>query len=102
MNVDGPLIIGSRPRLRCSFFSLDSGTATPADPTTVTVTVQTPAGVSTTYALVDGDIERDSTGVYSIDVTMSEAGTWLVRWVGGGSLVAPAESAVVVTASALT
>lgn len=60
-------------------FSVDG---TPTDPTTVTLTVTTPAQVSTTYTYSLGEITRTGTGVFEKDVPSSENGTWSYVWTG--------------------
>lgn len=62
-------------------FKVD-GTLT--DPTTVTLTVTTPAGVATPYTWAGGTVTRTSTGIFTKDIACSEAGTWLYLWVGTG------------------
>lgn len=51
------------------------------DPDALTLTIRTPAGVSTTYTYgVGGQVVRDSEGVYHSDVTFTEAGAWTYEW----------------------
>lgn len=51
------------------------------DPSALTLTIRTPAGVSTIYTYgVGSEITRDSTGVYHRDVTFTEAGAWTYEW----------------------
>lgn len=57
-----------------------AGTAT--DPTAVSLTVTSPAGVSTTYAYSLGEVTRDSAGVYHKDIACTEDGTWAYAWTG--------------------
>lgn len=56
-----------------------------ADPSTVSLTVTTPSQASTSYTYGSGTITRSGLGVYSADITCSEAGEWTYRWVGTGS-----------------
>lgn len=60
--------------------------STLTDPTAVTLTYVSPAGVSTTitYA-VDADLVKDATGTYHADVTASTAGIWSWKWTGTGT-----------------
>lgn len=56
----------------------------PLDPTAVTLTVQDPTGVKTTYS--GGQVTHDSTGVYHVDVdTTGKAGTWSYEWKSTGT-----------------
>lgn len=55
------------------------------DPTTVALTLTSPTGTATTYTYAAAEITKDSTGVYHRDVTCSEAGEWVYRWVGTGA-----------------
>lgn len=59
-----------------------NGVAT--DPTTVSLIITTPAQVSTTYTYAASEITKTSTGVYTKNITCSEAGTWSYEWVGTG------------------
>lgn len=61
-----------------------SGTAT--DPTTVSLTITTPAGVPTTYTYAAAQITRTGTGAYSKDIACSESGTWQYVWTGTGTV----------------
>lgn len=57
----------------------EGGTLT--DPTVVKVQVMTPAGIISTYTYgSDGDLIKDDTGTYHIDVTLSTEGEWKHRW----------------------
>lgn len=58
------------------------GTAT--DPSAVSLIVTTPAQVSTTYTYAASEITKSGVGVYTKDITCSEAGTWSYEWVGTG------------------
>lgn len=58
---------------------------TPTDPTTVTLVVTSPTGTEDTYTQADGDFTHSSTGVYSIDIACTEAGTWSYEWTGTGA-----------------
>lgn len=59
----------------------------PADPSTVSVKVRTPAGASTTYTYgVDPEVIKDSVGNYHIDLQPDLEGTWYYRWEGTGSI----------------
>ncbi len=63
------------------------------DPTTVKVSVRTPARVVTTYVYgVDAAVVKDATGVYHIDIDANQVGTWHVRWFAVGTGQAANES----------
>ena len=74
-----------------------SGTAT--DPTTVTLRIQTPAGVDTPYTWAGGTVTKDATGVFSKDIVASESGVWVYRWEGTGAVSATDEDRFFVQAS---
>ena len=59
-----------------------SGVAT--DPTTVTGTVRKPDGTQTSYVVTSGQIVKDSTGNYHLDVTVDKSGWWAYKLVGTG------------------
>lgn len=57
------------------------------DPTTITVKVEDPSQNESTYVYgTDADVVKDSTGNYHLDVTPDETGTWVVRWIGTGTV----------------
>jgi len=64
----------------------------PGDPTTVSLTVTDPAGAAVTYTLAGATVTKSGTGGYYKDVTPIVEGTWMYSWIGGGALVAGAES----------
>ena len=68
-----------------------SATYALADPSTVTLLVETPAGVQTTYTYAGGTVTKDSVGVYYRDVPMTASGQWIFRWTGTGVCVAGVE-----------
>ncbi len=54
-----------------------------ADPTTITLMIQTPAGVETTHVYgTDPGVSRASAGVYAYTLALAEAGIYTVRWIG--------------------
>ena len=66
-------------------FTDENGDA--ADPTTLTLMVESPSGVETTYDYADDEITRTEdlvagTIIYSVDVTSDEDGRWFARWDG--------------------
>ena len=64
------------------------------NPTTVVLTIRTPAGVDSTPATVS-----DGSGAYHYDLTLAEPGEYFYRWTGTGAIVAVVEGVVVVQAS---
>lgn len=63
-------------------------TGSVTDPTVVTVRVKNPLGTVTTPAAT-----QESPGVYHVDVTLDESGTWWYRFEGTGAVVAAEETA---------
>jgi len=64
-------------------FALANGTA--ADPTTVTLILTNPLGVSTTYT--GGQITRNGVGAYQYNVSSGlTSGHWTYRFVGVGAV----------------
>lgn len=60
-----------------------------ADPTTVTFRFDSPSKANTVYVYgVDGQLVRDSTGVYHVNIDPDEAGLWSWRFEGTGAIVA--------------
>jgi len=72
----------------------------PADPTTVTVLVQSPDGTQQTYGVPP--IERDGVGLYHYDLTCSEAGSYLFVWTAGGAIDGAQQGSITVAESILT
>lgn len=63
------------------------------DPTTVTLAVTTPAGVTTTYTYgTDAALVKESTGVYYLNQSASQLGLWQYVWTGTGTAAAIRES----------
>ncbi|HEU4543468.1 MAG TPA: hypothetical protein VFR23_20215 [Jiangellaceae bacterium] len=62
-----------------------SVSGTPTDPTTVSLTVTTPAGVATTYTYALAEITKSGTGVYTKDIACTADGTWQYVWTGTGA-----------------
>lgn len=76
--------------IRCAVSFTTAG-GTPADPTTVTAKYETPRGELTSYTYGGGQIVKDSTGNYHMDITCTEGGKWHYRFAGTGAVVAAAE-----------
>lgn len=60
-----------------------AGVAT--DPTTISLAVTTPSGTTTTYTYALTQITRTSAGLYTKDISCSEAGEWVAVWTGTGT-----------------
>lgn len=69
------------------------------DPTTISLAVTTPAGVTTTYTYAASQITRTAAGVYTKDITLSEAGTWAYVWTGTGAAADVADGTISVRAT---
>lgn len=96
--------IGDTVRLYSAFraatFSIAAGvpsaTYALADPSTVSLLIETPAGVQTTYTYAAGDVTKAETGVYYRALSLTAAGQYIVRWTGTGTVASAAESTVTV------
>ena len=64
------------------------------NPTAVTVKVKKPSNTVDTYT--GGQVTADGTGLYHLDVTTSEHGTWAYRFEGTGAAESAGESAFTV------
>jgi hypothetical protein len=64
----------------------------PTDPTTVTLYVKDPAGVTVTYNT--GDLTHPETGTYYRDVEVDQSGRWAGRMVGDGAVNATAQEII--------
>jgi len=62
-----------------------SVSGTPTDPTTITLAVTDPLGVTTSYTYAGGTVTRAGTGVYTKDIACATAGTWSYVWTGTGA-----------------
>jgi len=72
--------IGDKPRLTVSFTDL---TGAASDPASVTCRVKTPNGVTWIYTYgVNAELTKGTTGVYNLDLSLTEAGTWAYKWNG--------------------
>lgn len=60
----------------------------PTDPTTTSLSVKTPGGVTTVYDYGSSAIVRLSTGRFQFDLDLAEAGTYRVMWSGTGDAAA--------------
>jgi hypothetical protein len=87
--------LGSRVRSSCTF----ADSVGVADPTTVELQAKAPNGIVSTWAYGSSAMVKDSTGAYHYDLTPSAAGTWRVKWVASGTVVAVDEATFQVTAT---
>src|SRR5581483_7657357 len=55
------------------------------DPSAVTADVRAPDRTVTHYTVTTGQIVKDSTGHYHLDVTASQAGDWWYQFTGSGA-----------------
>jgi len=85
--------IGDLVRAVATFVGTDG--LTPADASTVTFYIKTPAGSVATYVHVGGagggSITRVGAGAYAKDFTVDAAGSWFYRVVGTGGVQAAEE-----------
>lgn len=77
--VTGAFNVGGVAHLATTFTV--GGVAT--DPTTVTLYVEDPSGVTSTFAT--DALTHDGDGAYSYNLTVTKAGQWRWRWVGTGA-----------------
>jgi len=89
--------IGQLARLEVLFQDINGNQA---DPTTVSVLVQSPDGTQVNYN--PPDVVRDGTGSYHFDLLVLQAGSYLYQWNGTGVLVAVQEGSITVAESILT
>ncbi len=84
----GTVVLGQG--VRCSVTFTSGGVAT--DPTTVTFQFLPPGGSVTTYLYgVNGQILRDATGQYHVDLTGNVVGRWALRFAATGAVTAAVE-----------
>lgn len=62
-----------------------------ANPTAISLTVETPAGVQATYTYAAAEITRQETGVFYRDQALTAAGEWRIKGVGTGAVAAVVE-----------
>ncbi len=87
---------GDTIRLKAVFSVLDVNT----DPSTVSLTVQSPAGVETTYTY-SASITKEATGIYYKDVSLNESGYWVYEWTGTGTVASVQGNKIYVRGSLL-
>ena len=86
---------GDTVRFSAAFADVDGAAA---DPTTVSFRLRSPSA-TTTYTYAGGDITKDSTGNYHIDVNLNASGSWYARWVSTGTPALADESSIFVRRS---
>lgn len=87
-------LIGNRARLTCQF---TNAAGTPTAPSSVSISVRRPDGSRLTPTALSGT----TTGEYYAEIDLTMAGTWYYRFEASGTLIAAAESQLIVKASAL-
>lgn len=76
--------VGDELHLEVTFADLEN---TPTDPTTVLFAVKTPTGTTTEYIYgTDEEVSNPETGVYALDVMVTEAGEWGWKCTGTGAV----------------
>lgn len=70
-----------------------------ADPTTLTLVVEDPAGTETTYTYAGGDIVKSAVGRYYYDAAYSSAGTYKLKWAATGTVKGVVQRTVNVVSS---
>lgn len=89
------IYVGARASVECNF----RVAGVLADPLAVSAIVRSPSGNVTTYSF-PADLSKDATGVYRCEFTVTEAGSWGVRFEGsGGPVEAVGEELVSVLSS---
>ena len=75
-------VVGTIVNVRVAFTNPDDLDA-PIDPSTVSLSMKTPAGVTTAYEyLTDIEVEQESVGNYLFLLTLGEEGTYRWTWTG--------------------
>ena len=81
--------IGAVYEVRVPFTNEDS---VAVDPTTVIMRYRKPDGSRTTLTYgVDAEVIKESVGVYTVDLSIDQAGVWTYRWEGSGGAVTAAD-----------
>lgn len=84
-------VVTTQVRVMATFANL---AGTPTNPTAVACTVEAPDGTTTTPS-----VTSSGSGVYYVDLTLDQAGTWLVEWQGTGAVIAAADQVIYARAS---
>lgn len=80
MATSTPVYIGQRILIEVEYRLL----GVPTDPTVVTCTSRSPAGVVSTVTYPNVTFTRRSAGLYEASILMDESGTWIFRAEGAG------------------
>lgn len=78
---------GDKVRVQATFTVSDVNT----DPTTVTLKVKNPAGVTSTYTYALAEITKSATGIYYKDLSVDDDGIYHYRFEGTGTCEAASE-----------
>ncbi len=82
-------------KVRCTG-TFETAAGTDTDPSAVYCRVKTPSGTTTTYTYgVDAALVKSATGIYYVDVSITEAGTWHYRFYSTGTGQAAGEESFV-------
>lgn len=65
------------------------------DPTAVYLQIRDPSGNITTLSFADAEITQVSTGVYSYNLTLDEAGDWYVKFIGTGNVISSTKDTLI-------
>lgn len=78
--------LGTEIQITGSFSNL---TGLLADPSTITLFIQSPGmpqGTSNQYTYANGQVMRQSVGVYTFNLILTTPGTWYYAWEGTGQV----------------
>ena len=88
--MSAPYIVTTQIRTTATFRTLAGALSN----TTAVCSVKAPNGTISTPS-----VTNDSTGVYSADVTLDQAGTWYIEWQGSVTVIAAGDTAIRVRSS---
>jgi len=88
--------IGQVVQLKATFKNLATALV---DPTTVALAFIDPSGNTTTVTYAMAEITKASTGVYTYNLTLDEAGTFYYRWYSTGTGAGASQGQLVVEPS---
>lgn len=75
--------VGDQPTITVTLTDKDGALT---DPAAVSISIKSPSGVTTLYTYGSGGpVNRDSKGVYSLDLPLTEAGDWKYKWNATGA-----------------
>lgn len=72
------------------------------DPATITLKVKPWTESPVTYTYADGEITRESAGIYSKNLTITSSGRWHYRFIGTGAVAAAEEEYFIVENTAFS